>query len=357
MSKTKLECCLRSPDSTEVVMCQLCKRRYHYSCISTSKTSFNELNENYKSSWQCPSCARPRSDNTNTPVRSTGACTTPPSDHDTQSSYVSRRKKGAERRAEPPAPSINLSIMDVRAVVREEMQSVLDSFRRDVLDEYQKKTEEILTSMNFLEGQYECIRRDLAEKNDSIKILLSENKALRNTVSDLQDRLSLVEQQSRASNLEIQCIPEHRSENIVSTIKQLANVVKYNLSDTEIQSCTRIRKINKDSPRPRSVLVKFSSPRIRDAFFAAAISFNKHAKSNDDKLNSSHLGIGGKKTPIYVAEHLPPATKALHAEARIKAKELKYEFVWIKNGRVFMRKCKTSECKLIKNSESLVNLS
>lgn len=211
-------------------------------------------------------CARPRNDNTNTPVRSTSACTTPPSDHDNQSSNVSRRKKGAERRAEPPAPSINLSIMDVRAVVREEMQSVLDSFRRDVLDEYQKKTEEILTSMNFPEGQYECIRKYLAEKNDSIKILLSENKALRNTVSDLQDRLSLVEQQSRASNLEIQCIPEHRSENIVSTIKQLANVVKYNLSDTEIQSCIRIRKINKDSPRPRSVLVKFSSPRIRDAF-------------------------------------------------------------------------------------------
>ncbi|VVC88029.1 unnamed protein product [Leptidea sinapis] len=38
-----------------------------------------------------------------------------------------------------------------------------------------------------------------------------------------------------------------------------------------ISKCTRIAKLNKDSPRPRTVLVKFFSPIIRDQFYANII--------------------------------------------------------------------------------------
>ncbi|XP_046966955.1 uncharacterized protein LOC124534966 [Vanessa cardui] len=352
-SKKKLECCLRSPNSTEVMSCYGCKKRYHYNCISTSKTCFNELSENYKTTWLCPTCARPKRDNTNTPIRTS---LTTSEDHDNQTCNVTLRIKDNERKVIEKITS-DLPLHEVRYIVREEMKSLLGVFKKSILDEFTTKTNEVLASINFLEDQYENIKKDLSARNEVIKTLQLENKTLHSKVNDLQTRLTLVENQSRASNLEIQCIPEHRSENITSTVKQLAANVKYNLSDTDIQSCSRIMKINKESPRPRSVLVKFSSPRVRDNFLAATIAFNKQAKCKEDKLNTSHLGIGGNKQPIYVTEHLPPATKALHAEARIKAKELKYEFVWIKNGRVFMRKSKSSDYKIIKSSESLLNLS
>lgn len=352
-SKNKLECCLRLPNSTEVMACYGCKKRYHYNCVSTSKTCFSELSEKYKTTWLCPTCARPKKDNSNTPIR---ISLTASEEHENQTCHVTRRIKDNERKViETITP--DLPLHEVRSIVREEMKNLLDVFKKSILDEFTTKTNEVLASINFLEDQYENIKKDLSARNEVIKILQLENKTLHSKVNDLQTRLTLIENQSRASNLEIQCIPEHRSENIISTVKQLAANVKYNLSDTDIQSCSRIMKINKESPRPRSVLVKFSSPRIRDNFLAATIAFNKQAKCNEDKLNTSHIGIGGKKQPIYVTEHLPPATKALHAEARIKAKELKYEFVWIKNGRVFMRKSKSSDYIIIKSSESLLNLS
>ncbi|CAH2089110.1 unnamed protein product [Euphydryas editha] len=150
------------------------------------------------------------------------------------------------------------------------LMSIIDVFKKSILDEFTSRNKE--ASINFLEVRYESIKNDLLSKTDMIKSLQSNHKTLQTTVSDLQSRLS------------------------------------------------RIMKFNKDSPRPHSVLIKFSTTRFRDTFLAATIAFNEQAKCNEDKLNTNHIGIGVKKYPIYITEYLPPATKALHIEAGIKAK-------------------------------------
>ena len=136
-------------------------------------------------------------------------------------------------------------------------------------------------------------------------------------------------------------------------VRQIARVTECKLEDTDIQMCTRIAKINNKNPRPRSIVVRFNSKRSRDNFLAANIKFNKKAKSPTDKLNSSQLGLGGEKKPVFVAEHLSPAQKSLHAASRVRAKELGYKFVWVRGGRIYMRKTESSEYKLIKNTEEL----
>ncbi|CAG9137674.1 unnamed protein product [Plutella xylostella] len=113
----------------------------------------------------------------------------------------------------------------------------------------------------------------------------------------------------------------------------------------------RVAKLNQESTRPRSVVVKLSSPLVRDSLLAATKTFNKDTKN--DKLNTSHLGIAGDKTPIYVTEHLSPANKVLHAAARMKSKEKGFEFVWVRKGKVFMRKNTTSKILWIKDNKSL----
>lgn len=128
------------------------------------------------------------------------------------------------------------------------------------------------------------------------------------------------------------------------------------MEETDIQQCTRIAKINNESRRPRSVIVKFNTQRTRDGFLAATLQFNKRNKNPTDKLNSSLLGIGGDKKPVFVVEHLAPAQKALHAAARAKAKELNYKFVWVRGGKVYMRKTESAEYINIKNTEDLSNL-
>ncbi|KAL4720368.1 hypothetical protein ACJJTC_014025 [Scirpophaga incertulas] len=72
-----------------------------------------------------------------------------------------------------------------------------------------------------------------------------------------------------------------------------------------------------------------------------------------DKLNTSLLGIAGEKSPVYISEHLSPANKNLHAAARKKAKSLNYQFVWVRGGRIFVRKSPESTHIHIKTQESL----
>lgn len=356
--KIRFECCNSSQTSSELLTCKSCNKKYHFACVISSKTEYSDLSKEFKSSWFCPACNRPQAgkDNSNTPVRVLSNI----NKQEANMNVTIRNKQKSS--TTPENDSNDLTLAEVRKVVREELMNLLDVFKSSIISQFEFKLKEIsdqltevTTSISFMEQQHEKIKTEMQNKIKSINQLEADNKILRTDLNVLNARLSQIEQQSRASNLEIQCLPEHRNENLITVVKQISNVIKFNLNESDIHLCTRIAKIEKTSTRPRSILVKFSCPRIRDEFLAATIKFNKNAVKND-KLNSSHAGLGGDHKPIYVVEHLSPNQKALHAAARLKAKSLNYRFVWVKRGQVFMRKNETSEYKFIRNLDSLNNL-
>ncbi|KOB69388.1 Uncharacterized protein OBRU01_16987 [Operophtera brumata] len=176
------------------------------------------------------------------------------------------------------------------------------------------------------------MKAKLMEKISAVDELEKNNAALETTVTDLFTRLSLAKQHMRESNVEINGLPEHRSENLSKTVLQLARTVKVDISDDHIPHVTRVAKINKDSSAPRSVIMELHSPGVRDTLLAAVSNFNKD--NIKDKLSSEHMCIGG---PVFVSEHLSPSNKFLHAAARKKAKDLAYKFVWVRNGSIYVR--------------------
>lgn len=190
------------------------------------------------------------------------------------------------------------------------------------------------------------------DRNTIIHRLEEDNKQLHSAISDLTIRLSRTEQHMRENNVEVNGVPEHKSENLVKTIMQLASIVKTSIKEDDIINVTRVAKIDKSSDRPRSIIAKFQSVRHRDSLLAAVAAYNKCNK--DDKLNSRHLGLGGPKASVFVSEHLIPSTKALHASTRLKAREMKYKFVWVRNGRVYVRKNEESgKAIFIRNMDCL----
>lgn len=82
--------------------------------------------------------------------------------------------------------------------------------------------------------------------------------------------------------------------------------------------------------------------------------FNK--QHQDAKLNTKTIGIGGAATPIFVAEHLSPENRSLHAATRLKAKALGFKFVWVRNGKIYVRKAESARPKLILNKHALDDL-
>jgi hypothetical protein len=209
--------------------------------------------------------------------------------------------------------------------------------------------------MTFFNGIFEDMKSDLEEKTALIRTLQNENGVLKTTVTELSNRVNLVEQSMRENNVEINGIPEHKTENLISIVAQLNKITGEPIGQNDILHATRVAKLTKDSERPRTVIVKFSSPKHRDSLLAAVAKFNK--TNPKEKLSTQHLGLGSVNKPVYVSEHLSPVNKALHAATRIKAKELKYKFIWIRNGRIFVRKDEFSESKLIRNRDTLQLLS
>uniref|UniRef100_A0A2A4J8C8 FP protein C-terminal domain-containing protein n=1 Tax=Heliothis virescens TaxID=7102 RepID=A0A2A4J8C8_HELVI len=210
-------------------------------------------------------------------------------------------------------------------------------------------------SMKFMNNQYEDLLKEHATSMEAVRELQKENFMIKSTMSSLKIRLEQLEQQTRSNNVEIQCLPEKKQENLFNIVSDLSKTVGCSLENRDILHCTRIAKLNPEKNRPRSIIVQLASPRIRDQFLASVINFNKANREN--KLNTTHLGFTGPKTAIYVMEHLSPTYKSLHAAARLKAKELGYKFVWVRGGKIFLRKAEETEHIMVKNMDILNKLS
>lgn len=317
--------CRNKISNKEYLNCTLCNLKYDLQCASISKKRFSAMNNDIKNKWKCQGCRVKQFKNAcnNNPLCHADQYIIDSSDMSSDlidfslNMNITQRKKIST--ACPASnddinlPTTSLTKQDVREIIREEfniMRSELaqefhQTLKQLVRTEFQSLKNEISIleeSVKFLDQNYETTKTTITVYQETLGKLQKENVHLNNTVQDLQTRLQIMEQHNRSNNLEIQCVPEHRQENLMSTILQLSKVVSCDLKETDIHHCTRVAKSNKDDKRPRSIIVKLATPRLRDTFLAKTINFNK--ANPNDKINTSHLGFGGSKMPIYILEQL-----------------------------------------------------
>lgn len=358
--------CKNAANPNDSLTCCLCKERYHSKCVCMPSGSCDESSKDFVIKWYCPSCKskQPKVGNLNTPVRSTS---------DSQVSedvtdYVTTRKK--KRPTYSPPQSKNaagggcncVSMDSLREIIRSEIRDTINACLDDRLNlrlnshlkDLRADIASCKDSMSFISDKFDELKSEYSAHCQNIKSLMKDNETLRTTVLSLSNRLNQMDQLTRASNLEIQCVPQHDGENLVTLASQLGRIIDCPIKDGDIAYCTRTAKFDNKSSRPRSILVKFTSPRLRDSVLAATTQFNK--KNPSDKLSSKHLGIGGKKTPVFVVENLSPEYKQLHAAARKRATEQNYKYVWVRGGRIYMRKSDASEAVNIRDLSCLSRL-
>lgn len=345
----------------EGLQCFICHQWYDLLCANISDKRLKSMSAVCKSTWKCLGCLNklPKVDNTNTPARPTRLESPIKDDSPPVHTNVTQRTKKSQRRLSEHESDMLLTEItsgSLREIIRQEIGHALrDTVTEVVKEEFNRVYElvdEVKRSISFYNHKYEEMKTTLEEKSAKIQKLEKDNTMLQNSLNEISKRMNSLEQHARSSNIEVQCVPEHRSENLITTVLQLSKVINCDIKETDIQLCIRTAKKDTQNTRPRSILVKFNTPRLRDTFFAAAITFNKNNANN--KLNSSHLGIAADPpTPIFVAEHLSAENKALHAATRIRSKELKYKFVWVRNGKIFMKKDESSQSIIINSLEKL----
>ncbi|XP_030025919.1 uncharacterized protein LOC115444322 [Manduca sexta] len=329
------------------------------------------MSKEQKGAWKCPACRsmQPKTSCIDTPLRPPPRCNdnkstalAPGPDYATSPAYdnVTIRSK-TRGTIEPPSCTLHCE-ETMRALIRQELKDVLSGY----IDEHLKEPlqgiksigealQSIKESMEFINHKFEELKTECITNSKKIRDLVVENEGLISTVRTLTARVNQIDQLSRSANLEIQCVPESRSENVFKIVEQLGRTVKCNISENDIQYCSRIAKKTSQSSRPRSILLKLNSTRLRDALLAAVIKYNR--SNPTEKLQTRDLGIGGSKSlPVFVSEHLSPEMKSLHAAARQRGRELQYKYVWTRAGRIYMRKEDTSPYIYVKDQETLDRL-
>lgn len=346
--------CKNTLPKKEYMICSACKLGYDLLCANVSSKRFSQMDVNYKNKWNCHECRSkvPKTDNSNTPVRATSRAVA--SDEECipdqgEETNVTMRTKKQHLKSDNNDPYLTEDML--RRILNQEMTEIITCLVSQHLANLNHQISEFQESLSFFSKQYDVLMQTVNEKTETINNLVSKNENLTTQVKNLQERLGLIEQNMRVSNVEISGIPEHKSENLIKTVEQLGNIVESPIVASEILHVTRVAKLNKDSSRPRSVILKLCSQRRRDELLAAVTKFNK--KNNENKLNTEHLGIGGQRKPVFVSEHLTLSNKQLHAAARKKSKEVGWKFVWIRDGRIFARRSEQSPAIYLKDEDSL----
>lgn len=374
----------------ELLKCSMCKDGiYHYKCCNISEQTYNDQYLIQKLRWSCPACANitRRYRNDNTPVHSreftptpnmqlNSSCMSCDDDLPENGTPVQKSPPTSVHHSSAPAqfiPAVQMSttLPGSNHISYDRFETLLDTkldfikksiatdistlIRKEITTAIDKLQIDFTKTTDFLKEEQDDLKRDLKLANDRIKTLENEKSGLQSNINNINRRLLSLEKSSRSHNLEIQCVPESKSENLLAIVKKMYEIVKLPISDNEICSVRRVAKLNPKSDRPRNILLTLQSELQRDNLLSAAARYNKNNHSNP--LCSSQLGIQGENRKIYVCEHLSFECKELHAATRKFAREHSYTYVWVKYGRVYLRKEDDSTAIHVKDFSVLEKLS
>lgn len=351
--------CKKNVKAKEAMYCVVCDRSYHFMCMNMSPSNYAKMTTKARQNWKCPSC-RPQARNNrdDTPVRATSQT------QECQSSEVNKapiRTTGNDESSNS-APSEELkcilechfkewkTLLDKKLdEFQKEISTKLTDFRSEQTKEITKIKSQLIemksiqetilntnrdieTSIQALSASYELINKQCDTMKSEVSKLnrFAENTAHRLNV--LEKQVEDISRKFTLKNLVIRNVPISPNEDLFTYLENLYKFLRIDFNSNQILAAYR-RKIKNSSTQ--HVVYEFQSTQAKHKLLSAIKSYNK---TNENKLNTSHIGIPGKNIHIYISEMLSPNTSYIYYKSREFARLNGYAFCWTKNDRVYLRK-------------------
>jgi hypothetical protein len=221
------------------------------------------------------------------------------------------------------------------------------------LGEVKLQFEEMQNSFQFMSNKYD----NLLEK---IQVLEQDKASDKKYITQLEDKVDLLERKMKAPGLEIRNVPKtskptHKYEtkqDLSDVIKQIARKIGSEIKDSDIRDIYRgFSKSEAEKP----IIVELNSVILKESILSQIKEFNK-TKKFDEKLNTSHLNLVEPKRPIFVAETLTLKVQRLFFLARTFARDNEYAYCWTSKGQVYLRKAENLPFTRINRDEDLLKL-
>ena len=206
--------------------------------------------------------------------------------------------------------------------------------------------------------------RHIKTSNEESKALLLENKVLKKTLQELEQKHTTLLQEINEKNqydrrecLEIRGIPQPNdgsSESTDQIVKDIGKLVDVDITDQDISVSHRqpqwkqmsYGKMPRRNDGPPPIIVKFTR-NIKERLYGA--------RRKLSESTTSDLGYF-EENKIYLAESLTEINRELYRACLSVKKELKFNYIWTYNGRIFLQENRESSVIHIKSKDDLDQL-
>lgn len=299
------------------VQCKDCNGMFHGSCVNLSQDDVDYMvAEN--SIWRCPPCQKIR--------------------------RVSLRDEAKEIGADRVSNEDMIKFLqEMKEELKTHTNKQLKSLEADLGKSVENCHEKITELIKTVSEQSSALK-EFEKLFDAMK---QENTTLRAKVRSLEQQLDDTDQYTRINCLEINGVPETNNENVVEIVQTIGKVLQVTVSAEDIDACHRLGP--KQDGRRRGIIVKFVRRHMKEEMLR-----KRKIKRN---LNTSDIGMAsGPAEVVYMNESLSPARRKVLNAARSLRKEQGFTFVWVKNGKVFLRKDEGSKAIMLTNMDQLTDL-
>lgn len=294
ISRTKQEC---------FITCRPCSKSWHVKCLNLDGTTAKEIKSSHPN-WQCSSCVK--ASTTESPIL--------PNDSESAVN-ISNSDQLAD-----------LSSSDISQAIHQ-MNDDLDKLKAT-----QQQFSNGLTSFGVHLNKLSSMSHQIDEHSDRISGLEDQNLVYKKQIAKLDRRIDDVEQKNRAHNIQIDGIPETNHENLRNVISTLASQLKVVLSTGDITYAARVRSTNKTKVKP--VICSLSNFKVMSELIKA---------SRTTKPTATNAGFPNNNNSVFINEHLTVARKQLLYKAKQFKAANNFEFLWIKDGKIYIKKNKDTK--------------
>lgn len=231
--------------------------------------------------------------------------------------------------------------------LKESLMTAFKDFFTAEISQVKEQNAQIMQSNTEILEILQTNADNLKQLSDKILILENKYSAARDRIEELELQLNDLQKHRIRNTVEIRNIPRQDKENPLTVVSLVYDYLKLPFSSA-INQC--YRKGKNSAP----IVIEFNSYQEKENLLKATKKYNRDNKM--DKLNTSHLGIRGDITSVYVSEALTAMTKKILMAARNLVKDGYYKYCWVSRGNILIRKNDGEPALVLKSCSQIETL-
>ena len=236
-------------------------------------------------------------------------------------------------------------------IIKEAIKKIEVKYNEQI-DALKLEIQEVKSSQEFICANYDNLKKNydsLCKENvrqaEEIKQLRSSSEDLEKQTEIEASKRDQLEQYGRRQNLEFHGVPEKEDENPTDVVIKLCKSIGANIERKDVSIAHRLPK-KKNAEKPPAIIAKFISTEVRNLIYKKRV----QAKN----LSQQDLPIAGM-SKLYINENLTQARMRLLWKTKQAVKDI-YQFVWTRNGNIYVRRNSESEAIAIGNEFDISEL-